>query len=112
MSTVFFNPDSALPRPAETGTATTRRSCAEVLDLTHPPTAKLLFTLLDRDTPLQPSHVDLCKHIRVFKNSPDEVVVSKPGRTAGMGLLFGDEVGEGEDWTNGEVEARPMDLEA
>ena len=88
------------------------RLCTEVLDLTHPPTVKLLFTLLDRDTPLQSSHVDLCKHIRVFKNSPEEVVVSKPGRTEGMGLLFGDEVGEGEDWTNGEVEERPMDLEA
>ena len=47
------------------------------------------------------------------------MVVSRPGRTGGMGLMFGDEVGEGDDWTNGEVEvvegkakAEGMDVEA
>ncbi len=49
---------------------------------------------------MQPSHVDLLRQIRLFKDS-DEVVLSKPGRTEKMGLGGeADDGGEGgEDWT-------------
>ena len=67
--------------------------------------------MLESDTTLQPSHVDLLRQIRLFKNSPEEVIVSKPGRTANMGLMTGGEVGVGEDWTNGEEEVPSMEVE-
>ena len=61
-----------------------------------------MWDLLESGDPLQPSHVDLLRQIRLFKNSPEEIVVSKQGRTGNMGLIFGDQSGVGEDWTNGE----------
>ncbi len=48
-------------------------------------TVRLMFQFLDTDTPMQPSHVDLLRQVRVFRDT-DEVLVSRQGRTANMGL--------------------------
>jgi translation machinery-associated protein 16 len=56
-----------------------------------------MHTWLETGTNMDRSHVDLLRHIRVFKNS-DEVVVSRPGRIDNMGLGKGGE-GVGDDWT-------------
>ena len=45
-----------------------------------------------RDTSLQASHLDLLRLIRLFKDKPEEVVVSRPGRWQNMGLSGGDEL--------------------
>lgn len=71
---------------------------------------KLLYTLLVEGTVLQPSHVDLLRQIRLFRNS-EEIVVSKEGRTGNMGLLTGDHIGEGEDWTGAQAETVGMQVE-
>lgn len=58
-----------------------------------------MHSWLESNTNIDHSHVNLLRHIRVFKDS-DEVVVSKPGRTDNMGLGDGVEgEGEGDDWT-------------
>ena len=88
-------------------------SLPEVPDLTHAPTTRMLYQFVETDTPLQPSHVDLLRQIRLFKDS-EEVVLSRPGRTGNMGLdREGDvEVGEGEDWTARSTESEAMAMEA
>jgi translation machinery-associated protein 16 len=92
--------------------ALARADKVEVPDLTHPPTAKLLWTLKEEDTTLQPSHVDLLRQIRLFKDDPEEIVVSKAGRTGNMGLLTTDTAGTGEDWTSGVTDGGAMQLES
>jgi len=84
-----------------------------VPDLTHTPTTRLLYSLLESDTVMQPSHVDLLRQIRVFKDS-EQVVLSKWGRTQMMGLggEEEDEAVAGEDWTVLEGQKEGMTVEA
>ena len=72
----------------------------EVPDLTHGPTTRLLYHLLETDTPMRSSHVDLLRQIRVIRDS-DEVVLTKVGRTEHMGLggVGAGVAQDGEDWT-------------
>ena len=82
----------------------------EVPDLTNPETVKLLWILQETGEALQPSHIALIRQIRVFKNDPEVVVVSKQGKTGNMGLLIGtasEEAGSADDWT--EQETAEMD---
>ncbi|ORX40219.1 hypothetical protein BD324DRAFT_616940 [Kockovaella imperatae] len=64
----------------------------EVPDLTHGPTVKILFGLQDSSTSLQQSHLDLLRHIRLFKDDPDTVLVTREGKWDKMG--FGVEEGQ------------------
>lgn len=86
----------------------------EVIDMTDPRTTLLMHTWLESGVNMTHSHVDLLRHIRVFKDS-DEVVVSKPGRTDNMGLGEGGQ-GVGDDWTAGgegeeQTESAEMEVE-
>lgn len=57
-----------------------------------------MYSWLESGTDLQNSHVDLLPHVRLAKDTPDVVVVSRPGKVGNMGLGDGVE-GDGEDWT-------------
>jgi hypothetical protein len=73
-----------------------------------------MFSWIESGTNMDSSHVDLLRMMRVFMAS-DEVVLSRKGRTEGMGLGKG-VAGEGEDWTEAKREeergAREMEVEA
>ncbi|RSH89268.1 hypothetical protein EHS25_002380 [Saitozyma podzolica] len=71
----------------------------ELPDLTHAPTTRLLHTFHAQSINLDAPRLDLLRHIRVIRDSED-VVVSRKGRTEGMGLGTGTG-GSGEDWTEG-----------
>lgn len=83
---------------------------SEVIDLTDGPTTKLMWSWLENGTDLQHSHVDLLPFIRIAKDTPEVVVVSKPGKVGNMGLGDGVE-GEGEDWTSIPKESKDEDEE-
>ena len=73
---------------------------AEVIDLTHGPSVKLMWSWLETDTPMSDAHLDLLRQIRIPRapEGVEGVTVSRPGHTEKMGL--GKDVeGEGEDWT-------------
>lgn len=69
-----------------------------------------MWSWLENGTDLQHSHVDLLPFIRIAKDTPDIVVVSKPGKVGNMGLGEGVK-GEGEDWTSIPKESKDEDEE-
>ena len=79
-----------------------RRSCAEVPDLTDPPTADQLHRYTQLTT-INASHFDTLRFIRVCEIG--DVVVSRKGR---LGVRDELEHGEGDDWTT----LRGMEVDA
>ena len=65
-------------------------------DLTHRPTVRILHSLQNDTKSFQQSHIDLLRHVRLFKSEPDTVIVSREGKWDKMGLEGGKDVeGEG-----------------
>ncbi|EIW73612.1 hypothetical protein TREMEDRAFT_59788 [Tremella mesenterica DSM 1558] len=73
----------------------------EVPDLTHGPTVRLMYSLLEQGVNLNISNIPLLRHVRIprLPEGPEGVVVSRPGKWENMGLGSGVE-GQGEDWTD------------
>lgn len=70
-----------------------------------------MWSWLESETNMQHSHVDLLPFIRIAKDTPEVVVVSRPGRVGNMGLGNGVE-GEGEDWTTAAKADKDEEMEA
>lgn len=79
--------------------------------MTDGPTTRLMWSWHESGTNLTYSHVDLLPFIRIAKDTPDVVVVSKPGKVENMGLGSGVE-GEGEDWTAKSKDGEDEKMEA
>ncbi|RXK41655.1 hypothetical protein M231_01155 [Tremella mesenterica] len=79
----------------------TQANFPEVPDLTHGPTVRLMYSLLEQGINLNISNIPLLRHVRIprLPEGPEGVVVSRPGKWENMGLGSGVE-GQGEDWTD------------
>lgn len=64
---------------------------------------RLMFNWVESGTIIKPAHIDLLPWIRVAKDTPETVVVSRKGRLDGMGLGSAGEV-EAEMAVDGEGE--------
>lgn len=97
------HPDSYAIRDAAQARWLTR---AEVPDLTHYLTTRLLHQYIEQEVTLDHSRVDMLRLVRVFKDT-EEMIVTKPGQVEKMGLGPADGT-VGSDWT-GEGAGRSAD---
>lgn len=67
---------------------------------------------METNAPLRVSHLDILRQVRLFKDDPELVLVTREGNASRMGLIGQDDVvEEGPDWTDGVVEEIPMEVE-